>query len=179
MSITAAKIQVLPASTDNTSFNITGQVITNGLTSSEYAMTGLTFNPSSNTLTANTISVSNINLTNGYTVGYINVPQNAQTSSYSLSLSDQSKAIYLTLNSSNTTSIYIPSTVPFPLGTAIAIVTNGSFTSNVIANAGVTMYLAGNTAGTISNTRTLAGYSMASLLNVGPNIWYISGVGIT
>ena len=179
MSITSAKIQVLPAVSDNTTFNLSGQSISSGLTSSEYALTGLTFNPSSNTLLTNTVTANNISLTNGYSVGYINVPQNAQSSSYVLSLSDQSKAIYLTLTSSNTTSIYIPSTVPFPLGTAIAIVTNGSYTSNVIANSGVTMYLAGNTAGTISNTRTLAGYSMASLLNVGPNIWYISGVGIT
>jgi hypothetical protein len=178
MSLTSAKIQVLPAVSDNTTFYLTGQFINNGLTSSEYAMVGLNFNPSSNTLITNTVTANNINLTNGYSVGYINVPQNAQSSNYILSLTDQSKFIYLTLTS-NTTNVYISSTVPFPLGTAIAIVTNGSFTSNVIANSGVTMYLAGNTAGTISNTRTLAGYSMASLLNVGPNIWYISGVGIT
>ena len=95
-----------------------------------------------------------------------------------LSLSDQSKFIYLTL-SSNTTNVYISSTVPFPLGTAISIVTNGPFTSNVIANSGVTMYLAGNTSGSTTNTRILAGYSMASLLNVGVNTWYISGIGIT
>ena len=167
MSITSAKIQVLPAVSDNTTFYLTGQPINNGLTSNEYVFTGLTFNPSSNTLNSN-----------GYSVGYLNVPQNIQSSSYVLSLSDQSKFIYLTLTS-NTTNVYISSTVPFPLGTAISIVTNGPFTSNVIANSGVTMYLAGNTSGSTTSTRTLAGYSMASLLNVGTNTWYISGIGIT
>lgn len=167
MSITTSKIQVLPAVSDNTTFYLTGQPINNGLASSQYALTGLTFNPSSNTLNSN-----------GYSVGYLNVPQNIQSSNYILSLTDQSKFIYLTLTT-NTTNVYIPPIVSFPVGTAIAIVTNGAYTCNVIANSGVTMYLAGNTTGSTANTRLLAGYSMASLLNVGTNTWYINGIGIT
>jgi hypothetical protein len=132
-------------------------------------------------ITSPTITTNTPYTVSGYSIGYLNVPQNPQTSNYVLSTDDQGKHIYLRL-SANTSNIYIPTTanVAFPIGAAISIVTNGAFTSNVIANTGVSLYLAGNTGGiTGSNTRQLANYSMASLLNVGANTWYISGVGVT
>jgi hypothetical protein len=64
MSITTAKIQVLPAVSDNTTFYLTGQPINSGLTSNQYVLSGLTFNPSSNILTANTVIANNISLAN-------------------------------------------------------------------------------------------------------------------
>jgi hypothetical protein len=50
MSITTAKIQVLPASTDNGTFYLSGQPFSSGLTNNQYAFTGLTYNPSTNLL---------------------------------------------------------------------------------------------------------------------------------
>jgi len=125
--------------------------------------------------------------TSNVAIGYLSIPQNLNplaANTYTLALTDQGKHIYLTLTSANANSanIYIPTTanVAFPTGAAVNIVLNGAYSANVIANSGVTMYLAGNTGGiTASNTRILAPYSMASVLCVAANTWYISGVGIT
>ena len=69
MSLTSARLQVLPASTDNGTFYLTGQPITNGLTSNQYAFTGLTYNPSTNLLSLGGLlekfSVPTINLITG------------------------------------------------------------------------------------------------------------------
>ena len=155
-----------------------------------------------NTITATSINVSNMivsNVTGGNliisssssatntAIGYLSIPQNLNplaANTYTLALTDQGKHIYLTLTSANANSanIYIPTTanVPFPTGAAVNIVLNGAYSANVIANSGVTMYLAGNTGGiTGSNTRILAPYSMASVLCVAANTWYIAGVGVS
>jgi len=80
MSITAAKIQVLPAVSDNTTFYLTGQVIANGLTSSQYAMPGLTFNPSLNTLNATgNITTNTLNATGNITTNTLNATSNITT----------------------------------------------------------------------------------------------------
>jgi hypothetical protein len=50
MSITSARIQVVPAATDNATFYLSAQPVNNALTGTQHALTGLTFNPSSNTL---------------------------------------------------------------------------------------------------------------------------------
>jgi hypothetical protein len=70
MSITTAKIQVLPASTDNGTFYLTGQPISAGLTSSQYAFTGLTYNPSLNLLSLG-------GLIENYTTATVNINTNS------------------------------------------------------------------------------------------------------
>lgn len=126
--------------------------------------------------------------TSNIAVGYLSIPQNlypiGSSNNYTIALTDQGKHLYLNLTAANANSanIFIPTTanVNFPIGAAVNIVLNGAYSANVIANSGVTLYLAGNTGGiTGTNTRSLASYSMSSLLCVAANTWYISGVGVT
>ena len=106
------------------------------------------------------------------------VPQNAQTTNYTLQLSDAGKHIYYT-QSSNTI-LYIPTTsnVAFSNGTTIMIVSRTSSSANVTVspNTGVSMYLAGNTT---SASRNVTTYGMASLIQVAANTWFINGTGVS
>jgi hypothetical protein len=105
------------------------------------------------------------------------VPQNAQTTDYTLQLSDAGKHIYYT-QSSNTI-LYIPTTsnVAFSNGTTIMIVSSTSSSANVTVspNTGVSMYLAGNTT---SASRNVTTYGVATLMQVAANTWFINGTGV-
>jgi hypothetical protein len=105
------------------------------------------------------------------------VPQNAQTTNYTLQTSDAGKHIYYT-QASNTT-LYIPwsSNASFSNGTTIMIISRTSSSANVTVspNTGVTMYLAGNTT---SASRNVTTYGMATLIQVAANTWFINGTGI-
>jgi hypothetical protein len=106
------------------------------------------------------------------------VPQNAQTTNYTLQLSDAGKHIYYT-QSSNTI-LYIPTTsnVAFSNGTTIMIISRTTSNANVTVspNTGVSMYLAGNTT---SASRNVTTYGMASLIQVAANTWFINGTGVS
>ena len=76
---TQAKLQVLPVVSDigNFNFAVVPSAVVGGVTSNKYAATSLTFNPSTNVITMNTLSVlsenvitSNINF---LTSGSVNV----------------------------------------------------------------------------------------------------------
>lgn len=117
--------------------------------------------------------------TNGYTLGYIDIPQNAQSgSSYTLALSDRGKHVYGT--NSSTANIVIPpnSSVAFPIGTSISIV-SGSNTGSITVSpsGGITLLLGANT--TATGTRTISSYGMATLIKTDTNTWYISGAGVS
>jgi hypothetical protein len=100
------------------------------------------------------------------------MPQNSQSSNYTLVIGDQGKHIYLTANGT----ITIPSNanVPFPIGAAVTIITNAGITANVAISTD-NLILGG--IGT-TGTRTVSPYGMASLLKVTANTWYISGAGV-
>jgi len=106
------------------------------------------------------------------------VPQNAQTTNYTLQLSDAGKHIYYT-QSSNTI-LYIPTTsnVAFSNGSTIMIVSRTSSSANITVspNTGVSMYLAGNTT---SASRNVTTYGMATLIQVAANTWFINGTGVS
>ena len=68
-------------------------------------------------------------------------------------------------------------TTAFPIGTAITIVVEDA-AKTVVPASGVTLVLAGTGAAT-TGTRTMAIGSVATLLKVGTNRWYISGAGVT
>lgn len=113
-------------------------------------------------------------------VGYLVIPQNAQTGSYTLVLADAGKHIYHASGAGAATyTIPAASSVAYPIGTAITFI-NLSATSISIAITTDTMYL--SSAGT-TGTRTLAQYGSATAIKVSglssSGIWVISGSGLT
>jgi hypothetical protein len=118
--------------------------------------------------------------TSASSVGYIGMPQNAKTASYTLVASDAGKHIYFSGSTASQT-ITIPAvgSVAFEVGTTITFI-NLASVSVSIAITTDTMYLAGS-AGT-TGTRTLAAYGMATAVKVvggSPSTWIISGNGLT
>jgi hypothetical protein len=105
------------------------------------------------------------------------VPQNAQTTNYTLVNSDAGKHLYYTQSAN--VSLYIPwsSNASFSNGTTIMIVSRTTSSANVTVtpNTGVTMYLAGNTT---SASRNVITHGVATLLQVASNTWMIYGTGV-
>jgi len=129
--------------------------------------------PSSGTLSACTVDGTS-------SVGFRNIPQNAQSGSYTMVLADSGKHIYhASGDGAATYTIPAASSVAYPIGTAITFV-NLSATSISIAITTDTMYLAKD--GT-TGTRTLAQYGSATAIKVSglssSGIWVISGSALT
>jgi hypothetical protein len=135
---------------------------------------------SANTASNNITIIQGVNNTQNTAINAAaqTVPQNPQSTDYTLQLTDAGKHIYYT-QSSNTT-LYIPTTsnVAFANGSTIMIVSRTSSGANVtvLPNTGVTMYLAGNTTSTSRNVTT---YGMATLIQVEANTWFINGTGVS
>lgn len=133
------------------------------------APSGALGTPSSGTLSNCTVDGTN-------SVGYLNIPQNAQTGSYTLVLADAGKHIYHASGAGSATyTIPANSSVAYAIGTAVTFV-NLSSTSISIAITTDTMYL--SNAGT-TGTRTLAQYGSATAIKVTSTVWLISGSGLT
>jgi hypothetical protein len=111
-----------------------------------------------------------------FDVGYRNIPQNAQTGNYTLTLADSGDHIYHAVGAGAATyTIPANGSVAFPIGTAVTFI-NMSTTSISIAITTDTMYL--SSAGT-TGTRTLAQYGSATAIKVTSTNWLISGSGLT
>ena len=109
-------------------------------------------------------------------VGYVGLPQNAQSAAYTLVLTDAGKSIVHPITDNNARTFTIPdnATVAFPVGTAITFI--NMINTVTIAITTDTMYLAG--AGT-TGSRTLAAYGVATAIKVSSTAWIISGNGLT
>lgn len=107
------------------------------------------------------------------TLGFRGIPQNAQTASYTLALSDAGKHISIT-----TGGIVIPAngSVAFPIGTTI-VVYNDSTSSQNITITSDNLLLAAGTG--VSGTRVLSGYGLATLVKVKSTTWVTSGAGLS
>jgi hypothetical protein len=105
------------------------------------------------------------------------VPQNAQTTNYTLVSADAGKYLYYTQNTS--VNLYIPSTsnTSFPNGTTIMVVSRTTSGANVTVTPGngVLLFLTGNTT---STSRNVMSYGMATIIQVESNTWMISGSGV-
>lgn len=111
-----------------------------------------------------------------FDTGFKTLPQNQQTGTYTIALSDIGKHIYATAGSFTIT-IPANATTAFPIGTALTIITEDA--GKTLAPAGgVTLVLAG-TGGATTGSRTLAIGSVATLIKVGTNRWFVSGAGVT
>jgi hypothetical protein len=106
------------------------------------------------------------------TIGYRGLPQNSQTASYTLALSDAGKHISIT-----TGGVVIPAngSVAFPTGTTIVLY-NNSGSNQTISITSDTLRQAG-TANT--GSRTLAQYGLATCVKVSSTVWVISGAGLS
>lgn len=125
--------------------------------------------PSSGTLSNCTVDGTN-------KVGYLNIPQNAQTGSYTLVLGDAGKHIYHASGAGAATyTIPANSSVAYTIGTAVSFI-NLSTTAISIAITTDTMYL--SSAGT-TGTRSLAQYGTATAVKITSTAWIITGSGLT
>jgi hypothetical protein len=113
--------------------------------------------------------------TTAFSIGYLNIPQNAQSSNYTLALTDNGKHVYSANSGTQTITVPTNASVAFPVGTALTIVNNGT-TSITISTTSITMYQAGTTN---TGNRTVATKGIATLLKVGTDTWFISGSGVS
>jgi hypothetical protein len=101
-------------------------------------------------------------------LGFRGMPQNSQTTSYTLALSDAGKHISITSGG-----VVIPanSSVAFPIGTAVVIFNNSGSSQNISITSD-TLYLAGTAT---TGTRTLAQRGLATCVKVASTTWVVSG----
>lgn len=107
-------------------------------------------------------------------IGYINIPQNSQTTNYTTVLADSGKHIIMN-GSSLTFTIDSNANVPFAVGTVITIV-NANASNLSIAITSDTLTFAGTTT---TGTRTLGQNGIATAIKTASTSWLISGVGIS
>lgn len=120
---------------------------------------------STGTDTAGTVKRSGVEL------GWLDIPQNAQSGAYTLLSSDRGKHIYSTNVAGQT--IVVPAGLPADM--VVLVVNDGTNPITVDATA-VTMKLAG---GALTGNRTIAANGMATLIRVAANRWWISGPGVS
>ena len=146
----------------------------NNIGSTEFTTLGIT--TLNLTSLGNVSAVGNITgTTNGFAIGYRDVPQIIFTSNAALALTDAGKH-YFSSNSANVITVPNNATVAFQIGAAISIIQQGTANLTVSPAGGVTMYLAGNST---SASRTLGNYGMATLMKVATDTWFINGTGLT
>jgi len=165
--------KIIQAATTTGVLKATSGVIAAATAGTDYvAPSGALGTPSSGTLSSCTVDGTDA-------VGFRNVPQNVQTGSYTLVLSDSGKHIYRGSGGSATWTIPAATSVAYPIGTALTFI-NLSATSVSIAITTDTMYL--SAAGT-TGTRTLAQYGSATAIKISgvssSGVWVISGSGLT
>lgn len=135
---------------------------------------------STDTLTNKTISGASNTLTVDGTneVWFRIIPQNSQSTAYTLVLTDSGKHIYHPSADTTARTWTIPanSSVAFPIGTAITFVNSISAGNITIAITTDTLRLAG--AGT-TGSRTLAPNWIATAMKVNTTEWYISWTNLT
>jgi hypothetical protein len=124
-----------------------------------------------NTLNAGT-SISDTGTIAATSPGFRGLPQNAQTASYTLALTDAGKHISIT-----TGGVIVPAngSVAFPIGSTIVIY-NDSSSNQTISITTDTMYLAGSAT---TGSRTLAQRGLATIVKVASTTWAISGAGVS
>ena len=120
-------------------------------------------------------SITSANLADA--VGYKGLPQNNQGSAtYTLALTDQGKHV-LFEGAASTMTVPTNASVAFPVGASIVIINDTNNNRTISPASGVTLVWAGNNGTT--GTRTLGTGSMATLVKIGTDKWYIIGAGLT
>jgi hypothetical protein len=127
--------------------------------------------PSSGTLSSCTVDGTDA-------VGFRNIPQNSQSTAYTLVLADSGKHIFHPSADTTARTFTIPanSSVAYPIGTAITFINQNGAGVVTIAITTDTMRL--SPAGT-TGSRTLAANGSATCIKVTSTEWLISGSGLT
>jgi len=159
--------------TTNVTFPTTGTLST--LAGTETLSNKTLTAPILGTPTSGTLSSCTVDGTDS--VGFRNIPQNSQSTAYTLVLADAGKHIFHPSSDANARTFTIPanSSVAYPIGTAITFI---NMTSQVVTIAITTdtMYL--SSAGT-TGSRSLAQYGSATAIKMTSTTWLISGSGLT
>lgn len=100
------------------------------------------------------------------------IPQNAQSASYTLALSDVGKHVSITSGG-----VTIPSGV-FAAGGAVTIYNNSSSNQTITQGSGLTLQWAGQSSSTTGN-RTLKLYGICTVLFISSTVAVISGAGLS
>lgn len=114
--------------------------------------------------------------TNGFALGYRDVPQVSFTGNATIALSDAGKHYYSTLATANTLTIANSATANFAIGSAINLINLGTGNITIAQGVGVTLYYAGNST---AGNRTVASYGAGTIQKVATDTWFLVGVGIT
>ena len=127
------------------------------------------------TPSSGTLSNCTVDGTNG--VGYLNIPQNSQSTAYTTVLGDAGKSIFHPSTDANarTFTIAANASVAYPIGTVIQFVNMTSQVVTIAINSD-TMYLGGT--GT-TGSRSLAIYGVANAMKMTSTTWIITGSGLT
>jgi hypothetical protein len=122
-------------------------------------------------------SLANCTVDGTEAVGYRNIPQNSQSTAYTLVLADAGKHIFHPASDNNPRTFTIPanSSVAYPIGTAITFIN--------MAAADVTIAITSDTltlspSGT-TGSRTLETNGSATCIKIASTQWLISGSGLT
>jgi hypothetical protein len=194
-----AQIKDMQAGTDGDNFTVGGNLVVSGTASgvtpgssddsTKFATTEWVQDKVGALGTLSTQDADNVSITGGSianttnsgsstsavnALGYLGLPQDAQSSGYTLVLADAGKHIYYT-GSAATLTVPTNASVAFPTGSAITIINNGSG-SLTIGTTSLTVYWAGTAS---TGNRTLATKGIATLIKVASDTWFISGVGLT
>lgn len=109
------------------------------------------------------------------TVGWRDVPQNAQSGNYGLVLADRGKSVTYIGGGGNTFTIPANASVAFPVGSAITIPNNGSGNLTIAITTDTLKWAPAGTTG----SRTLAANGLATIIKVASTTWMVSGVGLS
>lgn len=110
--------------------------------------------------------------------GYLNIPQNSQSTNYTLVLSDAGKHILHPTADTTARVFTIPdnSSVAWPIGTAITIINQFNAGNVTITPTTDIMRLAGTG---IAGSRVLSANGIATIVKVGTTQWLISGINLS
>jgi hypothetical protein len=111
-------------------------------------------------------------------IGYLEIPQNSQSTAYTLVLTDSGKHILHPAADTTARTYTIPanSSVAYPVGASLTFINQNAAGVITIAINTDTMRLAG--AGT-TGSRTLAANGMATAIKITSTEWIINGTGLT
>jgi hypothetical protein len=110
-------------------------------------------------------------------IGYLNIPQNSQSTAYTTVASDASSAIIHPASDANnrTFTIAANSSVPYVLGTVIQFINMSSNNVTISINTDTLTWAQGGGTG----SRTLAQYGVANCIKVATTQWLLTGTNVT